>query len=195
MISITASRRIETGWRVDDDSGDVCTIVGEFDAFPKHRFQLLVRSAESRTHAIIGTETNDGLVNSVISLNVADDFSLAPNQPSCQAYLVAFEMALRDPEIPMLLTSSRTAVLMSLTNAHAIDARDLDECPQHSFELDHNTTVVQTPRTTGLSCGHWGTYTVSSSTRICLSSVDAVLADNICECIAELVTNLELLIP
>ena len=195
VVASISSRHIDAGWRVDDDSGAACTIVGEFDSFPKHRFQLLIRSVDRRTHAILGAETDDGLVNGVVSLTVVDDFSLAPDQPTCHAYLVAFERALKDSEIPGLLASSRTSILMSLTNSPAIDARDLDVCPEHTFVFEHNTTFVQTPRTTGMSCGAWGTYTVSNAIKICLSSVDQAPIHQICDAVASLVADLEILIP
>lgn len=189
------SKRLEMGWRVDDETANSCTIVGVIDEYLKHTFELLVEMQGSRVTASIAAITDSGHPQGLVKITLDDDFSLAPQQPTCQAYRVAIEEVLRSSAIPMLLSSSRTSVMMSLTSEPAIDARNLQECLDTVFELENYMKVVQTPKMTTIDCGRWGQYTVSSSVRICFASVDTQPVDHICDSIAELNADLEAHIP
>ena len=176
-------------WRIDVDSPDGCAIVGVLGEHPGHRFNILVQTAGTVVNAVIGAENDYGFHEGIATLLIEDDFS-SVTYPSCHAYLLAFEEALEHSAIPPLLASNRMATMMAMTSTPAMDAREMSDCPDASFNFPHNMTVSQTPRSVAVNCGIWGSYSVASQARVCLTSVNRAFVEILCDSVIDLIDDI-----
>jgi hypothetical protein len=182
-------------WRIDWDSEELCSLVGVLEEYPSHIFEVVIHSMGSEISALIGAKDDDGMFSGIANLVIDDDFALTGTHPSCHAYLLAFEDTLEGSAVTPLLVSNRMGAMMAMTRAPAVDAREMAECPDTSFNFPHNRTVVQTPRSIAVNCGLWGSYSVASQARVCISSVYPPFIDVLCDSFIELIDELHMRIP